>query len=396
MKKMVIISLALMGIGALNVGQAVNLDSNGLGEVLIYPYYTVRNGSDTLLSIGNTTNNVKAIKIRFLEAENSREVLDFNLYLPAYSVWVSSLTSSETGTVLTTSSALCTVPAIPSTGVAFSNTAYSEQQADGGDTSLDRTREGYIEIIEMGVVTDSGSFTPATAATPVNSMPQDCATLTAAWSAGGQWASNPNDGITFSPGGLKGNGVLINLNKNSNYNYVAAAIVNFASAANHTPPGALSPSLADNSGTSDVLTPTGEIVTSTWSNKIDAVSAVLMSKSIVNEYNTDASLNAATNWVVTFPTKHFYVQSGSPNANGVVSTTPIPATAPFTSFFTQGGACEEVKLAISTSPKNKSSLCWETNVITFNNAVVLESLLLLNVDAPTDQESGIAHLFSQA
>jgi hypothetical protein len=389
------ISLALAGSGSiLNTAHAVNVNPDGLGEVLLYPYYTVRNDTNTLLSITNTTNKVKAVKVRFLEGKNSREVIDFNLYLSPYDMWTAALsTADDGGTKLTTSDNSCTVPAIPSAGIPFRNYEYSGQKADGEDDSLDRTQEGYVEIIEMGVVTDSGSFDPATAATHVDGKPQDCSVLTAAWSGGGQWVTNPNDGIIFSPGGLEGDGVLINVNRGTDYSYVATPIDNFALAQNHTAPGSLDPNLADNSGTSSVFTSAAGVagvVTSTWANRIDAVSAALMHESVINEYTTDTGLSAATDWVVTFPTKRFYV---SPS-----TTTSSSVLRPFTSVFNKGGACEMVDLAVwdreekaqtqnldfsPPPPSGVNSLCWEVNVITFNKTSVLKSKLELNVDTET-------------
>jgi len=63
---------ALAGVGALGVtgaAQAVNVNPNGLGQVLLYPYYTVRtdnlgNPYNSLLSVVNSTNSVKAGKVR--------------------------------------------------------------------------------------------------------------------------------------------------------------------------------------------------------------------------------------------------------------------------------------------------------------------------------------------
>ena len=86
---------ALAGIGALGAAgaaQAVNLNPDGLGQVLIYPYYTTRadaagNVYNSLLSVVNSTASVKAVKVRFLEGKNSREVLDFNLFLSPKDVW---------------------------------------------------------------------------------------------------------------------------------------------------------------------------------------------------------------------------------------------------------------------------------------------------------------------
>ena len=77
--------------GIASTAQAVNLNPDGLGQVLIYPYYTVNGGNLTILSVVNTTEDAKAVKVRFLEAENSQEVLDFNLYMSAYDVWTAAI-----------------------------------------------------------------------------------------------------------------------------------------------------------------------------------------------------------------------------------------------------------------------------------------------------------------
>jgi len=150
---------ALAGMGALGVvgaAQAVNLNPDGLGQVLIYPYYTVRNvlpdvpgipapctGTEctditapfnTLLSVVNSTASAKAVKVRFLEGRNSREVLDFNLYLSAKDVWGAALVPNAAGgaTMLVTDRS-CTLPRIPAVGVPFRSLAYA---SDGAGSSL--------------------------------------------------------------------------------------------------------------------------------------------------------------------------------------------------------------------------------------------------------------------
>src|ERR1700693_3426983 len=96
---------ALAGVGALGVtgaAQAVNVNPDGLGQVLIYPYYTTRadgagNAFATLMSVINSTASAKAVKVRFLEGKNSREVLDFNLFLSAFDVWTAGIVQAGTG-----------------------------------------------------------------------------------------------------------------------------------------------------------------------------------------------------------------------------------------------------------------------------------------------------------
>ena len=43
--------------------QAVSLNARGVGQVLLYPYYTVNKGQDTLISIVNTSAMGKVFEI---------------------------------------------------------------------------------------------------------------------------------------------------------------------------------------------------------------------------------------------------------------------------------------------------------------------------------------------
>src|SRR3954470_21974481 len=78
--------LAMLAASA-GCAHAVSLNANGMGQVLIYPYYTVNAGQQTLLTVVNTSGAGKALKVRFLEARNGRTVLDFHLFLSARDIW---------------------------------------------------------------------------------------------------------------------------------------------------------------------------------------------------------------------------------------------------------------------------------------------------------------------
>jgi hypothetical protein len=154
---------ALAGLGALSgmgAAEAVNLNPEGLGQALIYPYYTVRNGANgfaynTLLSVVNTTASAKAVKVRFLEGKNSKEVLDFNLFLSKFDVWTAAIVATANGGAVTSTDNSCILPnQLPAAGQPFVNFAYS---SDGADSSLDRTREGYVEILEMATYSDTST-----------------------------------------------------------------------------------------------------------------------------------------------------------------------------------------------------------------------------------------------
>src|SRR5438552_6228687 len=172
---------ALAGVGALGVtatANAVAINPNGLGQVLIYPYYTVNadaagNAYNSLLSVVNTTSSVKAVKVRFLEGKNSREVLDFNLFLSPKDVWTTAIVPQGGGAAIITKDKSCTLPAIPAAGAPFVNFAYT---ADGAGSGLDRTTEGYVEIIEMATYADAS--TTHKNVTHVNGVPPGCAAQT--------------------------------------------------------------------------------------------------------------------------------------------------------------------------------------------------------------------------
>jgi hypothetical protein len=71
------------GIGERN---AITLNPDGLGQVLLYPYYTVDG-----VERSADADRGRVVKVRFLEAYTSREVLDFNLFLSPKDVWTSRL-----------------------------------------------------------------------------------------------------------------------------------------------------------------------------------------------------------------------------------------------------------------------------------------------------------------
>ena len=99
--------------------------------------------SNTLINVANVSSGHKAVKIRILEAQNSQEVLDFNLYLSPEDHFSFSISATEDGGAkIVTGDNSCSVPAIPAGGAEFSTLKI------GG--SLERTQVGYVEIIEMG------------------------------------------------------------------------------------------------------------------------------------------------------------------------------------------------------------------------------------------------------
>jgi len=384
---------ALAGIGALGAAgaaQAVNLNPDGLGQVLIYPYYTTRtdahgNAFNSLLSVVNSTASVKAVKVRFLEGKNSREVLDFNLFLSPKDVWTAGVVPMGDGAGIVTNDVSCTIPAIPAGGKAFVNFAYT---ADGADSTLDRTREGYVEIIEMASFADDSDT--AANVTHVSGVPPGCAKQTDALAA--SEALPPGLPDTDNRQGLFGGMTLINVDAGSDYTADAVALDNFSDVALYTNAGSIQPDLTRASPATSVVFANGFVYTSFWDPATaDPVSAVLMHDHVMNEFVLDSLTNSGTDWVVTMPTKRFYVSNG----------TGAPPRLFQRNFNKTAGACDDVDLAIYDREENTTStpldfspppptlsnaICWEANVITFNNSNVLGSTNSANV--PTTFENG--------
>jgi hypothetical protein len=390
---------ALAGIGALGAAgaaQAVNLNPDGLGQVLIYPYYTTRTASgsafNSLLSVVNTTASVKAVKVRFLEGKNSREVLDFNLFLSPNDVWTGALSpNAGGGTLLRTTDTSCTLPQIPAAGVAFRTSLLT---ADGAGATVDRTTEGYVEIIEMATYADSTTTAVNVTHDPPGGSPPGCAKVTNAQAFADQ------SGIL---GGLMGGMTLINVGAGSSYTEDAVALDNFATGAQlYFDAGDTRPTLQNvQPATSVVIADFGLVFTSDWTttpgaNTVDPISAVLMHDSVLNEWVLDAATASGTDWVVTMPTKRFYVANGTGNASRLFQR----------NFNKTAGSCDDVSLAIfdreeagtSTpidfSPQPEAGvnqLCWEANVITFGSSNVLGSANLSDITAanlPPGSENG--------
>jgi hypothetical protein len=376
---------ALAGIGALGAAgaaQAVNLNPDGLGQVLIYPYYTTRtdgagNAFNSLLSVVNTTASVKAVKVRFLEGKNSREVLDFNLFLSPKDVWTAGIVPVGSGAGIVTADQSCTLPAIPAAGKAFVNFAYT---ADGAGSGLDRTTEGYVEIIEMATFADDSDT--AANVTHVGGVPPGCADET---------DTLANSEALSPTGGLMGGITLINVNSGSDYTADAVALDNYSALPLYTGAGVTTPDLSQAFPPVSIVVANNAVYQSTWAPGPDPVSALLMHDQIMNEFVLDAATNSGTDWVVTMPTKRFYVANGE----------GTPPRLFQRNFNKTDGACDDVSLNIydreenTTStpldfspppPTQTNSICWEANVITFNNSNVLGSANIANI--PTGFENG--------
>lgn len=406
--------------------QAVNVAQDGLGEVLLFPYYTVNNGFDTNINITNTSANTVVFKIRFREAHNSRDARDFNVVLSPYDVWTATVTTTADGNNarLVTNDKSCTsgqLPVLPDgrRGIDFTNFDYTGSNADTGPIALSRTREGHIEVIEMGVQVPlpgtEGLPSPQVAFTAdslgynaqhVNGVPRNCGAVHTALTSGLQ----TTQGYVSEPlNVLKGAVSLIKVDEGKAVAVDPTVLANFfnpdASGVDGASPLNLLFSPADqNPQLNQANPPVAELFDDTIGAPVlgvfgarpqDAVSAVLSREVVVNQYSVNPANGAQTDWVISFPTKYFYVDERS-NGNSAIGLAPFNAAdafrAPPTScsavkvqfrFFDREEA-EQVQADPGFSPPPpgapENAICYETQVVTFNNSSVFGSPLAANVD----------------
>ncbi|MES9969003.1 MAG: hypothetical protein ABW092_03155 [Candidatus Thiodiazotropha sp.] len=265
--------------------KAVHVNSDGAGQIALLPYYNVNNGIITNLTITNTTDLFKAVKVRFHESRNGADVFDFNVYLAPYDVWNASLRMNATTGLpnLITEDETCTYPdkSQLQAGIDFSN-SYTA-------TSDEDLTEGYVEIIEMGVIADgngpaedgglyaeidlSGSADGVIDTEDrsivhglrhyATGIPADCSVVADAWSAGetdGQingfesgamstegiaqdgggadapYANSTNAGLVAPTGGIKVYSIMINLSSGAAFVQQATHIDNYTTLAQHYRP----------------------------------------------------------------------------------------------------------------------------------------------------------------
>lgn len=326
---------------------AVEVSSTGAGNAVVVPYYTVNEGWQTLLNVSNTSGNSLAVKVRLHEAQNSRDVLDFNLALSPRDVWTAWIAEDEDGRpVLKTEDRSCTIPlSVRDSGAAASELAYSGQFVDHTETdgTIPRLSEGYVEILVMGeddaleAETVSSRGDTAWYAEHVSGEPRNCDVVQSDFIAtsdnwdgssaipGTVGSGDPiarggrGYGPITSPSPLKVNASLVNQN-----NGIAAGVeslhikgfgmqpVNggFGNGENLVTaqqfPWFLEPTIASTDG---LWTMTG----------LEPLETDIGATNVANEWATNPATGASSEWVVTFPTKRFHTDNDANNVQAACS-----------------------------------------------------------------------------
>lgn len=311
--------------------EAVSLSTDATGQVNLIPFYSTRAGHVTSFTVTNQNRlHSKVVKVRFREALMGTPVLDLNVFLAPRDVWSASISDSGNGARLSSTDASCTVPTLPAAGVDFVNYYYSGQIAgtfdDGRGRTLDRTREGYVEVIEMGVVADGAdaAASPATATglSVASTMLQSPNPSNRNCGALQRVNPFPQASDLLAPSGeLSASAILIQIESGAEYVIPVTALQRFFVPADrtadlYTQAGSLKPDLASVSpARSDVPNPALDgppmLTVADWiaagGEAIDAVSAVLMKPALMVPHDLSAGgLQSAI--VQVLPTFYGYVK----------------------------------------------------------------------------------------
>jgi hypothetical protein len=288
-----ILLLASLVLAASDPVSAVMLSPDKQGQVLIFPYFGTLGGNSTAVTISSQSTGPKALKVHFRDRQGEA-ALSFNLYLESRGSWAAALSQVEGETFLTLPDASCTVPTLD----------------DGSGSVNVPMTSGYLEVIEMGVVTDE------TITTQIEEF--DCAALNVLWQENGQWRNDPSYGLEPPSGNLRGTAMLINVGRGTMYSFVASALTEFSDIQQHTAPGEPLPNLTsahdagtDQGATTSIVCANEDCINDTWESPLYAVAAVLSARELFGDFSIEANIGAAAEVVMTWPLAEYYQPQAS-------------------------------------------------------------------------------------
>lgn len=336
------LSIAAMigGLGFVgSASAALTVNESGEGHMLLVPYYTAQNGNMTVLHVVNTdTVNGKAMKVRFRGASNSDDVLDFQVFMSPGDVWTAAVTAGADGVAqLVTADGTCTLPHIAKgQQIPFVTDRLPASMA--ADAKAAQTREGYVEIFNMADIDGTPATKSAlyTAIKHVNGNAPCTASALDATLAYEDVATIPaGSGLVAPTSGLTGSWYIINVPETTTFAGAMTAIVSDAATNNivFSPQknGAGVLASADplfNAGVlakqfydvPDLSTPY-ETTYTTAAAQASALTNILASQTIVNQYANDPTITAKTDWVFSMPTRRYSIAANYANAIGQNSAT---------------------------------------------------------------------------
>ena len=404
---------------------AVELSTDGHGDAALLPYFSAKNDWQTFIRIINDSEFATVTKVRFNEAANGRTISDFVLFLGPYDQWNAwtdanavdgspGIRTNDTSCIFTVSPNQTPVStsfeSLSNTstlkGAKFSEFGFTGDYDDGGNTSntpLERLSEGQIEIIGIASLSKTSNnpsaarFAGFVTNDPTTGKPYNCLSAKAEY-LGSLKGSEENLGYGSEfdfKNNMLVNAYLINVNSGQGASYDPSILMDFSdtsfiseSISTETKPD-LDSAKSNLSWTNNPRTIQHGITgNSLMTGGVDTLSTKFTRNSITNEWALKTSTNPSstfknsfTQWIVSFPTKQYYVDLQSdPINNDDISPTLADHSgnndgwSPFkTQFVGAGRSCTSYSLHLrniqggASLYNDTSGLCHQTNVLSFGS-----------------------------
>ncbi|MEZ5436828.1 MAG: hypothetical protein R3F22_12540 [Lysobacteraceae bacterium] len=299
----------IAGLALVAPSRAVEVNRDGLGQVLILPVWTTTGGHSTLLNIQSL--NLMAAKLRVLGGDGSL-LFSGNLYFrQGNDSWTAGIGPDPGGGSLLSSSDTTCLLVSGEDGV----------EALSGPISLPADH-GSIEVIGMGVPAHADGVDPNVVFQIEDEFAQsDCDALAARWNSG-NWSESPAQALGSPDPILAATWSIIQVERGTLYQVPGTALANYSDQVQHTSPGDALPNLASghDAGTDEgktvsrVCDSTMECSEDTWATPLDAVAAALLMDSYRGDFIIDPNLGAATDLIITYPLAPYFAERDGPDS----------------------------------------------------------------------------------
>ena len=387
-------AVSAISAGAVNA-QSVSVAGTypSLGDFAMVPYYTVQGDWVTGIHITNTSSVfTQVVKFRMRGAEDSQDILDFNLVLSPNDVWTGTIRGNDEAMEVATADKSCTAPVFLNDGTI----------APVSSATLEGAQEGYVEIIGMGMALVTSPI--GRASLHSDGVPANCDAVRTNFLATNVLTND----VTVQQGGLllSGSNTYLptgNMLKVSYFIRDNASGIEFGNNAVHitgfsndaymtnqqlglddfAESGAAALSGYDYPDVRGGGLNTGDISTR---NRYQAVvRPALGADSVMNDWSFNSNTGAATDWVVTFPGQYAQTDHWGALVNRTWDYRELPAKADFNRLYDrEEGEGVPGGLVFSPSPAPGAAfLPNEVNVISWGPesvAPVLDSAFVLPVD----------------
>ncbi|WP_154223939.1 hypothetical protein [Marinicella rhabdoformis] len=317
MKRLAITLIVLL---AAFQSSAVNISSTGKGEFLLIPYYNLTNEYNATVNVFNHDDKGKAVKVHIREGISGLSVLSYNIYLAPKDSWTFALgpvlsthvghENQKSGTHVSFDRSCA--PGLNKSGKEFSGVPFNVPEERIHD--MYRTREGFIEIIEMATIDPESEIHDHLIA-DASGEPAACQSIEDLWQTNGLWAIDGEQATSHllpPTGSLSANATLINVPEGIQFPVESVVFSNFFddNVIYHTAPNSSEPTL--NNGTKEAsMVIDGEFLNLLFQNGEDAISALIMTGYYESQFNLESTTAAATEIGLSFPTRRFYILSNS-------------------------------------------------------------------------------------